>query len=179
MKTIIWSSLIGCAFLLSCNISPVLDEEEACPYPMFQAPTYSPHNENCLNPCLYVYEGQINFAEKALQINCVDLTAKSDIMHWYIDKRQPVKHHYGPNLRTIVLEIPNLHQICKDFFHWEYQGVCPDARIREMLIYTAGPHTGVRFIPDPSFWDCYDTEEADFEFRFTTTAPIPLERLNP
>ena len=180
MKTIIWNSLIGCSLLLSCNISPVLEEEEVCPLPVFQAPTYSPHNEDCLNSCIYVYEGQVNFAEQTLQINCQDLPTQSDLISWYIDKIPVKQQDHGRDLiRSFHLKIPNLHRICKDFFQWEYQGACPDAEIVEMLAYTSGPNTGLRIIPDPSFWECYDAERADFKFRFTTTAPIVLEGTNP
>lgn len=124
------------------------------------------------NPCQYVLEGQVLFAEGWAEVNCRRLPIQGHGMQWQLDT---LDIRGRPHLAIQVLT-PGFSGWCQRDFFLEQAG-CPyrslDLRIPEIHRPGATETGFAQFVMEPGFERCFDPGKP-LLFRLTASARWPL-----
>lgn len=173
MKIIFFN--ISLLFLLfSCELMDLstIVPRHPCATLTYQPPDSIPGTE-CKNPCVYVYQGKVNFETGLLQINCREYFLDSVRMDWsIISEGYPVyvQQTYWP---AIFIRVERPQELCQWDFQFQYQGKAPFE-----IQHFCHCDDGFRIVPQPSFWEAYHREKGSFEFRFTSKVPLLRTNIN-
>lgn len=174
-------------FLIACQpqADPLPNSKaKTCPYPSFELPPR--YVSGCANACQYLYQGELNFQQQSITINCeTHQLPEFCNMEWYIDPKGYPVYAQGTYWPAIYIKLhnidsPQLNWLCSssEWFEFEYLGSCPfKIRYKASVAQNNGSTIAIRLVPEPYFWDCYNQLKypADFWFQLISTTPIKMD----
>ena len=110
---------------------------------------------DCINPCIHVYEGQVDFEQKTLTINCQQLEIENQTISFKLVENGYPVYKENTTWPAIYIQVPGKDVICIRAIRFKYLGDDSKWKMKYLATFSNGPNNLLRLVPEPKFWEAY------------------------